>query len=224
VLKDIENRGKTDEIWCLGDIVGYGPDPHDCIETVRQYCSCCVAGNHDWAAVRKIGTVQFNIAAGDAIVWTRTQLKPEDIGFLESLPLIMEKDDFTLTHGSPRDPIWEYILSEEDAGRNLQHFKTRYCFIGHSHLPLIFECEDICNLFEPEAGEEIKLGEKRLIINPGAVGQPRDNDPRASYAIYNSQSKTVTFHRVTYDIPSVQQRMREAGLPDKLINRLAFGN
>ncbi len=223
ILKDIDNRGSVDGIWCLGDIVGYGPDPHQRIELVRQRCSVCVAGNHDWATIRKIGTNHFNVAAGDAIVWTRKRLKPEDVKYAESLPLTIEMGDFTLTHGSPRDPIWEYILSEAEAQESLKYFKTHYCLIGNSHLPLLFQCEKSCALSELSDGSVIKLGEKRLIINPGSVGQPRDNDPRASYAIYDGEAGTVTLHRVEYDIPAVQLRMKESGLPEKLIKRLASG-
>jgi diadenosine tetraphosphatase ApaH/serine/threonine PP2A family protein phosphatase len=223
VLKDTQDRGGVDEMWCLGDIVGYGPDPQQCIDLVRQRCSACVAGNHDLATIRKIGTVQFNIAAGEAIEWTRKQVKPEDVEYLESLPLTIEIGDFTLTHGSPHDPIWEYILSEAEADENLKSFKTRYCFIGHSHLPLLFECEKSCTLSEPADGMVIKPGEKRLIINPGSVGQPRDNDPRASYAVYDEELGTITLHRVRYDIAAVQLRMKTAGLPEKLINRLVMG-
>ncbi|HEX7474991.1 MAG TPA: metallophosphoesterase family protein [Dehalococcoidales bacterium] len=223
VIQDIQGRGGVDEMWCLGDIVGYGPDPRQCIDLIRQRCSACVAGNHDWATIRKIGTVEFNLAAGEAIEWTRKQVRPEDVEYLESLPLTIEIGDFTLTHGSPHDPIWEYVLSEAEARENLKSFKTRYCLVGHSHLPLLFECEKSCTLSEPADGTMIKLGKKRLIINPGSVGQPRDNDPRASYAVYNEEPGTITLHRVKYDIAAVQLRMGTAGLPEKLIDRLVMG-
>jgi predicted phosphodiesterase len=223
VFKDIEDHHKADEIWCLGDIVGYGPDPHECITLIRATCASCVAGNHDWAAVRKIDTIHFNIAAAEAVVWTRKQLSPEDIKFLENLPAVRIKGDLTLTHGSPRDPIWEYILSEGEAEENLPYFDTRICLIGHSHLPMLYECENRCTLIEPVDGMRVKLTGKRFIINPGAVGQPRNHDPRASYAIYDSGDSTIIYHRVKYDVSVEQQRMKEAGLPERLINRLAFG-
>ena len=222
-LKEIEDHFKADEIWCLGDIVGYGPDPHECINLIRETCAVCVAGNHDWAAIKKIDTIHFNMAAAEAVVWTRTQLSPEDIKFLEHLPAVMTRGDLTLTHGSPRDPIWEYVLSELEAEENLRYFDTRNCLIGHSHLPMLFECENRCTLIEPVDGMRVKLTGKRFIINPGAIGQPRNHDPRACYAIYDSEDSTINYHRVKYDVPAAQQRMKEAGLPQRLINRLALG-
>ncbi len=223
VLLAIEKRDKIDEIWCLGDIVGYGPDPRRCIEIVQNRCSVCVAGNHDWAAIAKMDTAAFNPDAAEAVEWTSRQLKLEDIRFLERLPLTLEKGDFTLTHGSPRDPVWEYILSASEAEENLKYFKTAYCFIGHSHSPARFECEISCFGYKFLPGEVIKLGKKRLIINPGSVGQPRDSDARAAYAIYDSEKGTVTLKRVPYDIRETQLRMQDAGLPEWLISRLAYG-
>jgi predicted phosphodiesterase len=223
VLEDVEKHGGVEEIWCLGDIVGYGPDPHQCIEIIQQRCSACVAGNHDWAAIGKMDTSYFNQEAAEAAHWTSRHLKLEDIRFLETLPLILEKNNFTLVHGSPRDPIWEYVLSAAEAEENLKYFKTQYCLIGHSHLPLLFEFGRSCLGSSPEAGQRVILGPKRLIFNPGSVGQPRDNDPRASYAIYDSEAKTLALNRVDYDIAAVQQRMLAAGLPEWLGYRLTFG-
>ena len=118
VLDDIEHRGGVEEIWCLGDIVGYGPDPHQCLELLHQHNHICVAGNHDWAAVGKLDTSFFNPDAAAACHWTAQQLSPEDVHYLESLPLVIERNDFTLAHGSPRDPIWEYLLSTSSAKQN----------------------------------------------------------------------------------------------------------
>ena len=225
VLADIEKHGRADETWCLGDIVGYGPDPHESIELLRKVSSTFVAGNHDWAAIGKIDTSLFNPEATEAAHWTAGQLESEDIRFLERLPLVIEKGNFTLAHGSPGDPIWEYVLSAETAEENLGHFKTKYCLIGHSHVPLIFECNEFnsCSLIRPAVDRHIKLGDKRMIINPGGVGQPRDNDPRTSYAIYDNESGFLTFHRIEYDIKSVQRKMEQMGLPNRLISRLAYG-
>ena len=223
VLLDIEKSGKIDEIWCLGDIVGYGPDPHRCIEIVQNRCSVCVAGNHDWAAIGKMDPAYFNPDAAAAVEWTSRQLKSDDIHFLQSLPLIVEKGDFTLAHGSPRDPIWEYVLSAEDAKENLKFFKTLYCFIGHSHTPVWFECDKSCSANESLAGRAIKLEKKRMIINIGSVGQPRDGDPRAAYAVYDSDARTVTLERIPYDIRDTQLRMQDAALPEWLVTRLAYG-
>jgi diadenosine tetraphosphatase ApaH/serine/threonine PP2A family protein phosphatase len=223
VLTDIDSSHGADEIWCLGDIVGYGPDPRRCIEIIQNRCSACVAGNHDWAAIGKIDTASFNPEAAAAIEWTSRQLKLEDIRLLESLPLTLEKGGFTLVHGSPRDPIWEYILSPAKAEQNLRFFKTPYCLIGHSHSPAWFECTESCSGHEFLPESMIKPGKKRLIINPGSVGQPRDGDPRAAYAIYDSDAETVTLHRIPYDITDTQLRMQDAGLPERLVSRLAYG-
>ncbi len=223
VLADIETKGGVDEIWCLGDIVGYGPEPHRCIEIIQSRCSACVAGNHDWAAIGKMDTSYFNPEAAEAAEWTSRQLKLEDIHFLESLPLTLEKGDFTLAHGSPRDPIWEYILSVPEAEENLKYFKTLYCLIGHSHIPILFECGEPCSAYMISPETKLNLGKKRLIINPGSVGQPRDGDPLAAYAIYDSGAGTINFYRIPYDILTTQQRMQDAGLPEWLIHRLAHG-
>jgi diadenosine tetraphosphatase ApaH/serine/threonine PP2A family protein phosphatase len=223
VLADVEKKSGIDQIWCLGDIVGYGPDPHACIELIQKYASDCTAGNHDWAAIGKIDAAHFNYAAAEAARWTSRQLSAGDIDFLQSLPLSLKKGDFTLVHGSPRDPIWEYILSSTEAEENLEYFETPYCLVGHSHLPLLFVCNQQCSTTHPEDGLKIKLGKKRLIINPGGTGQPRDSDPRASYAIYHQEVGTITFHRVKYDITGVQRRMEKAGLPAWLISRLSSG-
>jgi len=224
VLDDIERQGGVDEFWCLGDVVGYGPDPHQCIELLRQYNHVCVAGNHDWAAIGKMDTACFNPEAASAAHWTALQLTSEDIRYLGSLPLTIEKGNFTLVHGSPREPIWEYVLSADIAEENLAHFKSRYCLIGHSHVPLFFECgEDVCSVSRFLPDTELVLEERRLIVNPGGVGQPRDGDPRASYAIYDSESGRIGLHRVDYDIHATQKRMAEQGLPRRLITRLAYG-
>jgi diadenosine tetraphosphatase ApaH/serine/threonine PP2A family protein phosphatase len=223
VLADVEVKGGADEFWCVGDIVGYGPDPHACIELVQQRFAVCVAGNHDWAAIGKIDNSYFNPEAAGAAEWTSQQLKLEDIRYLESLPLTRESGDFTLAHGSPREPVWEYVLSIYEAQESLKYFKTRYCLVGHSHLPLLFECEQSSRVTTLGDGREIKLGDERLIINPGGTGQPRNGDSRSSYAICDTATGIVTLHRVKYDITLTQQKMREAGLPVGLIARLAEG-
>ena len=225
VLDDIKRRGGVDEVWCLGDIVGYGPDPHDCISRLRQMNHVFVMGNHDGAAIGKVDISVFNIDAAIANIWTARQLTPDENDYLSHLPLVIEKGDFTLTHGSPREPIWEYLLSAWSAQENLTHFRTRFCFVGHTHRPMVFACDEtgecVAHHFEPES--PLVLGEKRLIINPGAVGQPRDGDPRASYAIYDSDARTVNLHRVPYDIRATQTSMMAHGLPAALATRLSHG-
>lgn len=222
VLQDIAERGGADELWCLGDIVGYGPDPSECIALLRQLPRLCVAGNHDWAAIGKVDISDFNPDAAQACRWTSRQLSPEDVRYLENLPLSIIRDDFTIVHGSPREPIWEYVLSTQSAAANFSYFQTRYCLIGHSHAPLVFEhVGEACLLKELPAA--LKLGENRLIINPGGVGQPRDGDPRAAYAIYDERDKTIYHYRVPYDIEATQERMMRLGLPNFLAMRLSYG-
>ena len=223
VLADIKQRGGAEEIWCLGDVVGYGPDPHQCIELLRQCNHVCIAGNHDWAAIGKISTSDFNPDAAAACRWTAKQLSPDDVKYLGSLPLVIEKDDFTLVHGSPREPIWEYLLSISNAKENFGNFQTKFCLVGHSHVPLVFECDETGACFFNRFLLNIRLvlGKNRLIINPGGVGQPRDGDPRASYAIYDSDAKMVTLYRVPYDVSATQDKMMEHKLPLRLVARLS---
>ena len=224
VLSDADGRGGFDKIWCLGDVVGYGPDPHECIERLRQFKPVCIAGNHDWAAIGKMDTSEFNTVAALAAQWTAQQLTAEDRDYLLGLPLTLRENGFTLAHGSPREPIWEYLLSTEAAQENFAYFETAYCLVGHSHVPLIFELTaDKAVYREFAAGANLKLEKKRMIINPGGVGQPRDGDPRASYAIYDAEAHTVRHYRVEYDIPATQKKMAERGLPAPLILRLSVG-
>ena len=225
VLEDIEHRGGVEEVWCLGDVVGYGPDPHQCIELLRQYNHVCVAGNHDWAAVGKVDTSDFNPDAAAACHWTAQQLSPGDIKYLESLPLVIEKDDFTLVHGSPRDPIWEYVLSTSIALENFTFFQSKYCLVSHSHVPLVFKYDETgsCSLSQLSTNIGLALGKTRLIINPGGIGQPRDSDPRASYAIYDSETSLIRLYRIPYDIDATQDKMMQSGLPVRLVVRLSHG-
>jgi len=222
VLRDIEENGGVDELWCLGDIVGYGPDPSECIALLRDYPHRCVAGNHDWAAVGKVDISDFNPDAAEACHWTGKQLSADDIKYLERLPLTLTNGDFTIVHGSPREPIWEYILSTRIANENLSFFETRYCLIGHSHVPLLFEqVGENCLLMDLPT--ELRLGENRLIVNPGGVGQPRDGDSRAAYAVYDGSDRVIYNYRIPYDIADTQERMEKNGLPTFLVTRLSHG-
>jgi diadenosine tetraphosphatase ApaH/serine/threonine PP2A family protein phosphatase len=223
VLGDAAARGGFDKLWCLGDVVGYGPDPHECIERLRQFEPVCIAGNHDWAAIGKMDTSEFNPAAALAAHWTAEQLTAEDKNYLLGLPLTLKENDFTLAHGSPREPIWEYLLSTDVAQENFAYFKTAYCLVGHSHVPLIFELVDDKTVYREFKETTLKLKDRRMIINPGGVGQPRDGDPRASYAIYDAEAQAVYHYRVEYDIPATQKKMSEHGLPTPLIWRLGVG-
>jgi diadenosine tetraphosphatase ApaH/serine/threonine PP2A family protein phosphatase len=225
VLEDITHRGGVEEIWCLGDIVGYGPDPHQCIELLRQCNHICIAGNHDWAAIGKVDTSDFNPDAAFACKWTAQQLTAGDVYYLEKLPLVIERDDFTLAHGSPREPIWEYLLSISGARENFAYFKSPFCLVGHSHMPLIFKYNEAgdCSFSPFSSSIGLALGKSRMIINPGGVGQPRDGDPRASYAIYDSETRMLRLYRVAYDIVATQNRMVKHNLPMRLVARLSHG-
>lgn len=226
VLQDIEAREGFERIWCLGDIVGYGPDPKECIELLRQHAHICVAGNHDWGAIGKIDIDDFNPEATAACRWTGQQLDQQDMDYLANLPLIISEGDFTLAHGSPREPIWEYLVSIHVARVSFNYFKTKFCLVGHSHVPVVFESlapDGECLLHEFNSDMPLNLGENRLVINPGGLGQPRDGDPRASYAIYDSDHNVIWHYRVPYDVASTQQRMKEYGLPYRLAARLSHG-
>ena len=229
VLADAEERGGFEQIWCLGDTVGYGPDPRPCLGLLRGYPLLAVAGNHDQAATGQVGVEEFNGPAADAALWTAQQLTLEDQDFLRGLPLTTTSEDFTLVHGSLREPLWEYLLSEESALATFQLLSTRYCLVSHSHIP--FLCQE--NQGDPTFVDftedqkfvlnEERPNEERWIINPGSVGQPRDRDPRPSYALYDSVQGAISRHRVSYDIGETQKRMRQAQLPQRLIDRLNYG-
>ena len=224
VLDDINGKGGVDEIWCLGDIVGYGPEPGQCIKLLRQYNPVCVVGNHDLGAIGKLDLSYFNPAAAEACQWTAEKLNPVDARYLEDLPATVQKGDFLLVHGSPSEPILEYVMSTSIAEKNFSFFKSHFCLVGHTHVPLAFKEEDnSCSSISLSPGIGLVLGRHRMIINPGGVGQPRDGDPRASYAIYESEGNMLRLYRIPYDIRATQDKMMQAGLPIQLITRLEAG-
>ncbi len=225
VLQDIKSAGGVDRFWCLGDVVGYGPDPSSCIKLLREQKPVCIAGNHDLAVIGKLSLKDFNPDAAEAIKWTVQQITEDDKKYLESLPRVIEKDGFTLLHGSPREPVWEYLISIGSAMANFNYLRTQYCLVGHSHKPLFFHQQMDGNVVSIPFNETIGqvLSRERCIINPGGVGQPRDGDPRASYAIYDSQAGIIKIHRVSYDYKETQVKIMKANLPLKLSIRLANG-
>jgi diadenosine tetraphosphatase ApaH/serine/threonine PP2A family protein phosphatase len=218
-------NGLWDRIWCLGDVIGYGPDPNECVELLRQFDHLCLSGNHDWAVLGKLDINTFNNDAREAITWTQQKLTAENRDYLESLPPLTLEEPFTLAHASPRHPVWEYILDPATAGANFAHYETPYCLVGHTHSPVIFaELENDYPLaLLPEYNRQIALGVERLIINPGSVGQPRDSDPRAAYALLDTETLLWQFRRVEYPIGEVQARMRQHNLPNRLVVRLEYG-
>ena len=224
VIEDAGRRGGFDAIWCLGDTVGYGPDPGPVLALLRSHDTLAVAGNHDYGATGKIEVEDFNSAAYDALFWTSRQLAPEDVEFLNQLPEVATAEPFTLVHGSLREPIWEYLVSKEAANANFQLMSTRFCLVGHSHYPFIcLENHGNPTFVEFLEGQEFRLGDDRWIVNPGSVGQPRDRDPRASYALFDDTRKILWHYRVDYDIRRTQDKMRRCGLPESLVTRLDHG-
>ena len=216
-----------DSVWCLGDLVDYGPDPNECVERIRDLPQLtCITGNHDAAVLKLISTENFNNDARKSSLWTGKQLTESNNQFLLNLPETAVIENVTLAHGSPRFPIWEYILDKRTAAENFDKFETPACFVGHSHVPLIFYRHG----FEKEVNwlilKEMNVlhVESKTILNPGSVGQPRDGDPRASFAIYEPETSTWQQFRVDYDIKSVQKRIRAAGLPRNHANRLISGS
>jgi diadenosine tetraphosphatase ApaH/serine/threonine PP2A family protein phosphatase len=215
-----------DAVWCLGDVVGYGPRPHECIALLQTLPHMCVIGNHDFAAIGRLHLDDFNAVAQRVTAWTASALTLDDVSFLEALPNRIIDDPVTLVHGSPRQPIWEYIYEPSVALANFDLLDTATCFVGHTHICSLFiEAEAARGLLrQPRDGDCYVLGRGRAIINPGSVGQPRDGDPRAAYALYDTDAGIVRFHRLEYDIASTQQQMKAAGLPESLAYRLALGH
>ncbi len=223
----LEDAGSVDEIWCLGDVVGYGPDPNACVELLSEQPNLtCMMGNHDAAAIGNMAMESFNGDARRSLLWQETVLSADSMNFLRSLPQEMiVRGDATLVHGSPRDPVWEYILNTLSARLNFEEFKTGFCFVGHSHLQSVFWMDQEKNrvsLDIPKVGMPIELT-KRAILNPGSVGQPRDRDSRSAYAIFDPEARTWEPQRVEYDFAQVQERIRKAKLPEKHALRLAEG-
>ncbi len=215
-----------DVIWCLGDLVGYGPNPNEVIECLQEFNLVSVLGNHDWGALGRTDPYIFNGDARHALLWTQAELSAENRLFLSELSAGIEIEGFVLVHASLREPIWEYLLDVEAARKNFAFDDFRVAFVGHTHIPLVFEyvesAQDV-RVFQPDRHAPLRLDGRRLLINPGSVGQPRDGDPRAAYGILDPEAQTFTFHRVAYAIEITQERMRVRGLPMRLIDRLELG-
>lgn len=271
-------KDQYDVIWCLGDVVGYGPRPNECVELMRTESQLCLMGNHDWATLGRPGidVNDFNPQARSAVLWTREQMTQDNSDYLDALPdeplSPPDADMVLLTHGSPRQPVWEYILTPSIALENFAIFDQPICLVGHTHKPAIYRWH-LHHLYDgPEANDPVANGNngqpadgkanieeydsddpppqkdyqqvatvdylmpqdgatimletsetQRLIINPGSVGQPRDNDARAAYAIFDIEKMTLQYKRIPYSIELTQGQMRDANLPRRLIDRLSFG-
>jgi predicted phosphodiesterase len=219
-------KGEWEYVWCLGDVVGYGPDPNECCEMLRTLPHLCLAGNHDWAALGRLDIRTFNPDARKAVTWTQETLTRENVAYLEALPTTFVIGQYTLAHGSPREPVWEYILEPLIAALNFPHFETPYCLVGHTHQPVIYEQVNENGETEaqaPKYRQKRQLNGRRQIINPGSVGQPRDANPDAAYAILDVETNTFEHRRIPYDIGAVQARMRKFDMPERLIARLEHG-
>ena len=250
VLRHAEAAGPIDGVWCLGDTVGYGPQPSQCVARLRELGTTLVAGNHDRAATGKMGVEEFNADAAKAALWTRDHLAEDVTAYLDALPEVAYASptqgpslkaappeggeagasgaEFTLVHGTLRWPLWEYLYSYEAAQAHLERQQTPFSLVGHTHVPMVVaegeEFEHGCEMYYLEDGQSVPLpDDRKIVLNPGGVGQPRDGDPRAAYALYDTQARTVTIHRVEYDIAATQALMEAAGLPRWLIERLAVG-
>jgi diadenosine tetraphosphatase ApaH/serine/threonine PP2A family protein phosphatase len=217
--------GDWDQLWCLGDVVGYGPDPNECVALLQEQPHVALCGNHDWASLGRVDLDIFNPIARSAIEWTRRQLTDASRTYLESLEPLRVEHPFTLAHASPREPIWEYITDARVARANMAHFDTPYCLVGHTHVPVIFYQQDSeeIDMQRPSYGRARPLDGGRYIINPGGVGQPRDGDPRAAYAILDTDALTWEHRRVAYDVLETQSRMADHKLPAPLVARLQYG-
>lgn len=218
-----------EQLWCLGDLVGYGPDPNECVARVRGCESVVIAGNHDWVASGKRTAAGFNSNAAAAAKWTATQLSAANRQFLFELPEKLTKEDFLLVHGSPRAPTQEYLFRAAEAERSFPFFSSTHCLVGHTHVPCVFFAAGMGSTREVygirlQPGEPLPLdGRMRMIINPGSVGQPRDHNPNAAFGTYDANSREFQLHRVAYDVAATQKKMRAANLPEPLIERLAYG-
>ena len=216
----------ADAVWCLGDLVGYGPFPNECIERIATLPNLtCLMGNHDAAVANNRDIDRFNDEASHVIYWTRREISRENQDYLAKLPETVTTAWVTLAHGSPRQPIWEYIIDQNTAMVNFAFFDTQLALVGHSHLPLAFAVNaagDSITRTMLKPGEVFKIT-SRCIFNPGSVGQPRDHDPRAAYGILDPETQTWEIHRVKYDIKKTQTAIKKVGLPEKLCLRLAEG-
>ena len=216
--------GSVDSVWHLGDVVGYGPEPDGVVERLAGLGAVGVAGNHDLAAVGGDQIAWFNPDARAAMEWTRRRISDATKSWLAALPGRQRVAEFSLVHGSERDPVWEYVTSVPVARANLAVLQTRFGLHGHTHLPMAWaERDGRVDAIAPSADSTFQLTLERALLNPGSVGQPRDGDPTACYLVIDEDAGLCTWRRVAYDVPAVQAAMLDAGQPRRLADRLGFG-
>jgi diadenosine tetraphosphatase ApaH/serine/threonine PP2A family protein phosphatase len=222
VLADVDGGG-FDELWSLGDLVGYGPRPNECAALLRERAALCLAGNHDLVVLGKISIAAFAGDAAAAARWTQTVLDDEARNFLDALEPKAAAPGVELFHGSPRDPVWEYVLSNDAAAAAFALTERPLVLVGHSHVALELSNGDDLRGEPAPAGTQLELGRLRRLLNPGSVGQPRDGDPRAAWLEIDIEAGRATFRRTDYSVGQTQDEMRERGLPEALAARLAYG-
>jgi diadenosine tetraphosphatase ApaH/serine/threonine PP2A family protein phosphatase len=224
----LDDAPDFDAAICLGDTVGYGANPNECVERVRELPNLtCLAGNHDLAALGRVDLDMFNDYARAAAVWTSRNLADDTRAFLDALPPALNQTSWYLAHASPRDPVWEYMEYDVQGPPNFERFEQSMCFVGHTHVPRVFlEDPDTrrADVAIPRPGSVMQTGgPARAIVNPGGVGQPRDHDPRAAYGLLDAGSGEFAFRRVSYPVAEAQKKIESAGLPEPLAYRLAIG-
>ncbi|MGH2992765.1 MAG: metallophosphoesterase family protein [Solirubrobacterales bacterium] len=225
VLDAIEGSD-AEEVWCLGDVVGYGAQPDECAKLVSERCAVSLVGNHDLAVLDEIEVSAFSPSAADAVTWTKANAAPETLEFLRGLKPADESREVALYHASPRDPVWEYVLWLDQAAECIAVQSARVSLIGHSHVALFFvepDGDHDARGAHAEAGTRLEIGEQRWLINPGSVGQPRDGDPRAAWLELDTETWSATFHRTPYEIERAAELIAGAGLPEQLGARLYVG-
>jgi predicted phosphodiesterase len=237
VLADIDGAG-IEELWCLGDVVGYGAQPDECARLVAEHCELCLVGNHDLAVLGELDDSSFSPAAAAAVRWTRETARPETIDFLRGLEPADESHEVALYHASPRDPVWEYVLWPDQAAECIAAQAARVSLVGHSHVALFFvmagdrnplargqaaELNDGAKGAQAGAGTRVDLSEGRWLLNPGSVGQPRDGDPRAAWLELDTDGWEASYHRIDYEIDRAAEAIAASELPEHLAKRLYVG-
>jgi predicted phosphodiesterase len=224
VLADVRSEG-VDQIWCLGDLVGYGAQPDECVALAREHCDVCLAGNHDLVVTQEISIADFSQGAAAAALWTRENISAETLDFLSGRAASDPSLEPSLYHASPRDPIWEYVLSAWQAEECMDVMNGRVAVVGHSHVALWFQrdAEGELNGGQAGAGAEAAAAEGEWLLNPGSVGQPRDGDPRAAWLLLDREGWSARWRRVEYPIDEAAGAIEKAGLPRMLAERLYSG-
>jgi diadenosine tetraphosphatase ApaH/serine/threonine PP2A family protein phosphatase len=227
VLAEVDEAG-IDQVWCLGDLVGYGADPDACTALVSERASVCLVGNHDLAVLEALDISTFSEAAAAAVAWTRENVNERTLEFLRSLEPTASQNGVGLSHASPRDPVWEYVLSTDQADAGLDAQEERVGLIGHSHIALFFVragagARGNTQGAQAADGAELEIGDGEWLLNPGSVGQPRDGDPRAAWLELDTELWLARYYRVAYDVEAAAAAIREAGLPNVLAERLEVG-